>query len=378
MTWSTINLELRAVAATALASLGWKTIASRDLLLPGGRRFPRLARHTLHNSHITTQRRLFSHHLISYIRYAATARVCVYRHSGMISESLLTCAQVTTLLTAEMACLWQATIDSAHGRDDSAHGTLAPSSSTSTCQIFRFLDLPAEIRVMIYRLCLVAPEGHPIDFWLDVCLHQPVLTTQLLMSNKQIYREASIILYTDNLFCSNTSLKAVLFLDRFRLQTTIPIRRISLWETGQASDFKALVDVLVKAHNLQALGIAAWYMIPNPFMTRHILKPWFNNQGKPRVTLGFLLKILKPVVGQDADEDWGCFCKGCRYICFQEDSRKLSVLSEESQNTITDHYHREVKRWYEKRKRLPKDFLTDCRFKSLWEQHRLAQESSGM
>ncbi|KAH6623540.1 hypothetical protein F5144DRAFT_365342 [Chaetomium tenue] len=79
-----------------------------------------------------------------------------------------------------------------------------PRSAMETSEGFPFLDLPGEVRNVIYEALLVMPSPIPIQYdgFLEKLLTQssPRPCVALLCANKQIRYEAGSILYMDNTF----------------------------------------------------------------------------------------------------------------------------------------------------------------------------------
>ncbi|KAF2755604.1 hypothetical protein EJ05DRAFT_478582 [Pseudovirgaria hyperparasitica] len=75
-----------------------------------------------------------------------------------------------------------------------------PADGTYEMTAITFLDLPAEIRNEIYRLALELPMSMPV-LVLGLCGLQSCPTiTNLLLTNKAVYSEASSLLYAETIF----------------------------------------------------------------------------------------------------------------------------------------------------------------------------------
>lgn len=89
---------------------------------------------------------------------------------------------------------------------------------TSTRHRTGILDLPAELRVMIFRHLLIHPDGIDLRFGSS----EPLPSLDILRTNRLIHREASEVLYKENRFLN--FLGTMLFcLDSRRLVNTIPM-----------------------------------------------------------------------------------------------------------------------------------------------------------
>lgn len=72
-------------------------------------------------------------------------------------------------------------------------------SSNPSPPTFRFLQLPGEVRNLVYRHLVVSPHEHPSQLSLSQTSdYQTGIDTNILYVNKEIYAEASSILYSEN------------------------------------------------------------------------------------------------------------------------------------------------------------------------------------
>ena len=243
-----------------------------------------------------------------------------------------------------------------------------PRSGSRQC--FHFLDLPAEIRLMIYRLVLTTSWLIPFGLWVkrmnSVWPLQERLALELLRVNRQIYHEGKNVLLRSNSYCFAfpEDVSEMASIINRKAHQKLPFSSLSICNLTPMSDWKVLTHKLIDAPQLRNITVHQVDLFPKNIPAT--LRAFFGRTGKPNVTLDFLLSKSTT----QTDCSWGrIFFDHIR--CDWEESR--NELTEASKQCIASHYHQQVTRWYSERKFLPKDFLSDRRFENLWEKHKLVQ-----
>lgn len=136
-----------------------------------------------------------------------------------------------------------------------------------------FLDLPRELRDLIYQFCLIGKE--PVDPWRDWYYQVPSygLAISLLRVSKAVYREASPVLYSQNIFEFDKRPPDMVdrFLDRIGSINAYQIRHIKVdfpdvygslcghLRLGQGLDC-VLWDTRHRCPHVHTVTVSNWYV----------------------------------------------------------------------------------------------------------------------
>lgn len=168
---------------------------------------------------------------------------------------------------------------------------------------FRFLDLPAEIRVRIYEMLFSFPKimvakslankGDPMRLWVRRREHQPGYTPDylgayvntrplqrilaILSTNRQIYSEAVPVFYQINRFKMDTATQLSRWMKNLAPTRLRHVRHVSILYTQLANSserWKASLTALLNVDQLKSLEIDV--------DDRYWLKESSNRLGQPR------------------------------------------------------------------------------------------------
>lgn len=180
--------------------------------------------------------------------------------------------------------------------------------------VFRFMDLPAEIRIMVYRLLVVRPEKFVLSGSNRKCAFKCYHSRELrglvmLQINNDIRQEAMAVFMRENVFDFLKTSLVDKFMSLYGDNSNM-IRRIEISGQLCRSSFAKCARALARASHLQTLVLPS-----SRFIRRHLvsmLRPWFLEQG---LTLGNPAEQVREAADLLIDivdiQEYCADCRGC-------------------------------------------------------------------